>query len=294
MKPRTLGLILLLLTGLCWGSNWPMLQVLLREMPPLAARSYAGMGASLLFGLGAMAFGISLSVPRALWGRLALASLLNVTAWMGLTTVSLLWLSAAEAATIAYTMPVWAALLAWPLLGERAGAAKILGLLLGMGGVVMVFAGRGLELGLAKWPGIALVLVSALLFAYGTVRAKYRPLPLHPVASVVWQVGLGCLPLFLLSLAVETVDISALSPRAWFMLAWMMLIALGLAYICWFGALARLSASTATIGTLIVPVVAVLSTGIFLGEPLGLREWSALALTSGGVWLAVSAGPSRA
>jgi len=294
VTPRTLGLILLLLTGLGWGSNWPMLQVLLREMPPLAARSYAGMGASLLFAMGAMAFGISLTVPRALWGRLALASLLNVTAWMGLTTVSLLWLSAAEAATIAYTMPVWAALLAWPLLGERPGLRKVMGLLLGMGGVVMVFAGRGLELGLAKWPGMALVLVSALLFAYGTVRAKYRLLPLHPVASVVWQVGLGCLPLLLLSLAIETVDLSALSQRGWFMLGWMMLVALGLAYICWFGALARLPASTATIGTLLVPVVAVLSTGIFLGEPLGLREWSALALTAGGVWLAVSAGPPRA
>ena len=33
--------------------------------------------------------------------------------------LALLWLPASEAALIAYTMPVWASLLAWPMLGER-------------------------------------------------------------------------------------------------------------------------------------------------------------------------------
>ena len=33
--------------------------------------------------------------------------------------LALLWLPASEAALIAYTMPVWASLIAWPVLGER-------------------------------------------------------------------------------------------------------------------------------------------------------------------------------
>ena len=48
-----------------------------------------------------------------------LAALLNVTGWMVLMGLALLWLPASEAALIAYTMPVWASLLAWPVLGER-------------------------------------------------------------------------------------------------------------------------------------------------------------------------------
>lgn len=286
MSPRTTGLLLLVLTGLGWGSNWPALQLLLREMPPLAARSYAGLASSLAFGLGALAFGVRLSVPRALWGRLALYSALNVTAWMGLATVGLLWLSAAEAATLAYTMPVWAALLAWPILGERPSATKLLALGLGIGGVVILFAGRGLDVGLAKLPGMLLLLGSAMFFALGAVLAKRYPLPMHPVAAMVWQVGLGCLPLFLLSPFLETVRLSELSPLGWFLMGWMAVVALGIAYLAWFGALARLPASTATIGTLLVPIVAVLATGLLLGEPLGLREWGALGFTLAGVLLA--------
>jgi drug/metabolite transporter (DMT)-like permease len=205
---------------------------------------------------------------------------------LGLATVGLLWLSAAEAATLAYTMPVWAALLAWPILGEKPSLTKLLALALGIGGVVILFAGRGLDVGLAKLPGMLLLLGSAMFFALGAVLAKRLPLPMHPVAAMVWQVGLGCLPLFLLSPFLETVRLGELSPLGWFLMGWMAIVALGIAYLAWFGALARLPASTATIGTLLVPIVAVLATGLLLGEPLGLREWSALGFTLAGVLLA--------
>jgi drug/metabolite transporter (DMT)-like permease len=266
-----------------------MLKLLLDEMPPLAARSWAGMAAALLFALGAFALRIPLGVPRRLWGRLALASALNVTAWMGFSTVGLLWLKASEAAIVAYTMPVWAAILAWPLLGEKPSPQRVLGMALGLASIGVLFAGRGLEFGMAKLPGMTLVLAAALLFALGAVLAKRYPLPMHPVAAVTWQVGLGCLPLWLLSPFIEEVRWAELSFQGWFFLGWMTLVALGLAYLTWFGALARLPASTATLGTLLTPVIGVLGAGLFLGEPLGLREWLALAFTIIGVALAVRA-----
>jgi drug/metabolite transporter (DMT)-like permease len=290
VTPRAIGLLLLLLTALGWGSNWPMLKLLLAEMPPLAARSWAGMAAAALFALGASALGIPLAVPRRFWGRLAVASLLNVTAWMGFATVGLLWLRASEAAILAYTMPVWTALLAWPVLGDRPSGQRVAGMALGLGSVAVLMAGRGIEFGLAKLPGMALVLLAALLFALGSVLAKRYPLPMHPAAAVTWQVGLGCLPLWLLSFVVEDVPWTSLSAEAWFFLVWMAVVALGLAYLCWFGALARLPASTATLGTLLTPVVGVIGAGIFVGEPLGLREWGALGCTVVGVALAVRAG----
>jgi drug/metabolite transporter (DMT)-like permease len=205
---------------------------------------------------------------------------------LGLAWVGLLWLRAAAAATLAYTMPVWAALLAWPVLGERPTLTKLAALVLGIGGVAILFTGRGLDAGLEKLPGMLMLLAAAMLFALGAVLAKRYPLPMHPVAAMVWQVGLGCLPLLLLSPLLETVRLADLSPLGWFLMGWMAIVALGIAYLAWFGALARLPASTATIGTLLVPIVAVVSTGLLLGEPLGLREWGALALTLASVLLA--------
>src|SRR5271165_3551586 len=112
------GLMFLAITSIGWGFNWPVTKYLLGELPPLTLRGGTGViGAAILAALAIMQ-GQSLKVSRKIWPRLVLASLLNVTGWMVLMGLALLWLPASEAALIAYTMPVWAAALAWPVLGE--------------------------------------------------------------------------------------------------------------------------------------------------------------------------------
>ncbi len=294
MTHRTGGLLLLIITALCWGSNWPLLKLLLLEMPPLAARAYAGFIAAALVGLIALARRESLAVPRALWGRLWLFSLLNVTAWMGFATIALMWLAAGEAAIIAYTMPVWAALLAWLVLGERLTWAKLVALALGTLGVALLFTPQEVAIGPDKVLGAVLLLAAAMLFALGAVIAKQRPLPLAPLSAVTWQLILGSLPLFAVSIFVEDVPWAALSPEAWGYFIWMAVGPLGIAYITWFGALARLPASTAALGTLLTPVVGTLGAAWLVGEVLGWRQLGALACIILGVTLAVRPPPAKA
>ena len=281
-RPGTGGLLFLAVAVIGWGSNWPPMKLLLLELPPMAARLAPGLTAAALLALLALATGVGLAVPRGLWPRLCLASALNITAWMGFAALALLWLGAAEACLICYTMPVWAALLAWPVLGERPRGRHLLGLGCGLLGLAVVVAGGGLELGRAKLPGVALALAAAMLFALGTVLTKRWPLTMPPVASVAWQVGLGVLPL-----GVPMLHFAALSPRSWWLLAYMALVPLNLCYLAWFAALRRLPASTATLGTLLGPVVGVLGSAALLGEPFGLWEASALGLVLGGVALVV-------
>lgn len=293
MTQRSTGLLLLTVTALCWGSNWPLLKLLLAEMPPLAARSYAGFIAAALVGFIALARGESLAVPREQWGRVWLFALLNVTAWMGFATLALMWLAAGEAAIIAYTMPVWAALLAWLILGEPLGWAKIAALALGTLGVTLLFTPQEVEIGADKVLGAALLLAAALLFALGAVIAKRKPLALPPLCAVTWQLMLGSLPLFILSLGWERVPWAALSPEAWGYFLWMAVGPLGIAYMTWFGALRRLPASTAALGTLLTPVVGTLGAAWLVGEALGWRQWGALACIVVGVALAVRPPPTR-
>jgi drug/metabolite transporter (DMT)-like permease len=278
---------LLVLTTLGWGLNWPAMKLLLAEWPVLTTRGTAGaMGFAMLLAV-ALLRRESLSVPRPLWPRLLVASLLNVTAWMGLASFSLLWLSAAEATIVCYTMPVWAALMAWAVLGERPGPARIAGLLLALSGLALLVLGHGVAVGLEKAPGVALGLGSAILFSLGTVTTKRWPLGLPPTSSTVWQVGLGILPLAVLAAVFDRPDVGALSAMNWALLAYGGVFALGLCYLSWFAALRRLPASLASLGTLLTPMVGVASAALFLGEPFGWREASALALTLSGVGLAM-------
>ena len=134
---KLIGYCCLVVTALGWGLNWPATKFLLAQCPPLTARGIAGIVAGLTLAGIALLRGETLRVPRQLRLRLLLLALLNVSAWMGLTTLSLVWLSAGEAATLAYTMPVWAALLAWPVLGERLALRRIAALALGIGGITV-------------------------------------------------------------------------------------------------------------------------------------------------------------
>lgn len=288
-SPRSglVGLLCLLVTTLGWGLNWPLTKLLLQEFPPLTARGVSGIVASLALACLALSRGEALSVPRRLWPKLGRAALLNITAWMGMTTASLLWLSAGEAVTLAYTMPVWATLFAWPLLREKPTPWRILAVLLGFGSIVVLVGGTDLAIGHDALPGLAVALTAAVLFAFGTVMSKRDPLDLPPVASTAWQVGLGCIPLLVLGALLERPDFRALSPLGWSALVYAAAISLGLCYLTWFAALRRLPAGTAAVGTLLTPVTGVLASAIALGEPLGPRQLLALGFVVIGVALTV-------
>ena len=102
------GVLLLVATSIGWGLNWPVTKHLLTELPPLSVRGLSGIVGAVLLALLALAFRQSLKVPRAQWARLVLLSGLNVTAWMALMGLALVYLPASEAAVMAYSMPVWA------------------------------------------------------------------------------------------------------------------------------------------------------------------------------------------
>ncbi|MFN5713050.1 MAG: EamA family transporter, partial [Bradyrhizobium sp.] len=113
------GLMFLAITSVGWGFNWPSTKFLLSELPPLTLRGATGVIGAVLLAVLALIRAQSLHVEARMWPRLVLFALLNVTGWMVLMGLALLWLPASETALIAYTMPVWASLLAWPVLGER-------------------------------------------------------------------------------------------------------------------------------------------------------------------------------
>jgi drug/metabolite transporter (DMT)-like permease len=280
------GLMFLAITSVGWGFNWPVTKYLLGELPPLTLRGLTGViGAALLAGLAVLS-GQSLRVPRQLWPRLVMAAILNVACWMVLMGLALLWLPASEAALIAYTMPVWASMLAWPILGERPNLLRVISLAMAFAGLAAIMGGNGFAASVEKWPGIIMALGGAFGFALGTVLAKKLPLHLPLLSAAAWQIGIGCLPVAIVGWLIERADWAGLSNFDWMLLVYATVIQFCVAYVSWFAALARLPASVAAIGTMAVPVIGVVTAAVALHEPLGPGEIAALFFTLAGVVLA--------
>lgn len=282
---RVQGFGLLLLTACCWGLNWPVAKFLLSELPPFSMRATCCLGAVGFGFLLAVIRGEHLAPPRSQWGMLAVYATLNYGAFVVLTTLSLIWLTASEAVVVTYTLPIWAVVLAWPLLGERLTVRRGMAALLGVAGVVLLVGWHGLHADPHVLPGVACGLGAAMAFGLGTVIAKRRPLRMPLAAGAAWQILLGSLPLLLLA-QFEHPHWAAVTTTGWLAMLYAALMPNAVAYVTWFAALRVLPASTATIGVLLAPVVGVFSSAALLGDPLGLRQVLALAITVGGIVLA--------
>ncbi|MBR0718729.1 DMT family transporter [Bradyrhizobium liaoningense] len=285
-RDRSIGFICLGVTAFGWALNWPLMKLLLQQWPPLFARGLAGVCAALILAALARTRGESLAVPREAVPRLLFATFTNVFAWMGFGTMAMKFVTVGEGALIAYTMPIWAMLFAWPVLHARPTVRDIVALVLGVAGVALLLSGNGFAFGAGKLFGIALALSCAILFALGNVLNR-KQLPMPPLAVVAWQVGLGCLAMLILGVLFEQPNYAAITPLGIGCFVYMTLIPMGVCYVTWFETLRRLPPTSASTGMLLVPVIGVVSAAIILGEPLGVREIAAMVLTLGGVTLAL-------
>jgi drug/metabolite transporter (DMT)-like permease len=282
---RTEGIALVLFTACTWGMTWPQSKFLLTMLPPFSMRASCGvLGFSFAF-LVAFLRRERLWPPLDQWPRLIAFAMLNYGLFIVLTTESLMWLKASEAVVITYTLPVWASLLAWPMLGERPTLLKLLALVLALGGVALLVGADNAAASWEKLPGAAMGLAAAVLFGLGTVLAKKRPLRLPPTTSVAWQAMLGMILVVSLA-AFESPDWGQVTAGGWLSIAYISTIPLTVAYLAWFRALRMVPASTAATTVLVSPLVGVIGSGLLLGETFGPRQLIALALTLAGVALA--------
>ena len=181
-----LGLILLAVTSVGWGLNFPIMKHLLTEWPPLSSRGLCGIVGAAALALFALARRQKLSVPRPMWLRLLLVSMLTIGGWVAFMGLALLWLNASEAAVLGISIPVWVAFLAWPILGERLSPLRAVALTVALAGIAVLIGGNGIEASIEKLPGIACALAGAMCVGLGTVLTKHFPLAMPPSVA-------GCL-----------------------------------------------------------------------------------------------------
>ena len=288
VSPRVEGVALVLFTACSWGLTWPQSKYLLTMLPPFSMRATVGVvGCAFAFAVG-FARGERLWPPRDQWKRLIVYAMLNYGLFIVLTTKSLAMLPASEAVVIVYTLPVWATLLAWPMLGERLTLWKIAALILALGGVALLVGAGTAQATWSKLPAAAVGLLGAILFGLGTVLVKKQPLRLPPTTAVAWQATLGMILVFALA-ATEGADWRNVSLPGWGAIIFIATVPMTIAYLAWFRALRLVPASTASTTVLLSPVIGVIGSGLLLGETFGPRQIVALVMTLSGVAMAARA-----
>mgnify|MGYP003673864314 CR=1 FL=1 len=277
MNPRH-GVLLLAVCWFAWGFSYPVTRLVLDSVDPWTSRAFIMLAAGALLLAIARLQGHSLVIPRHQRRDLVIAALCNMSIFQVGMTFGVLLLSAGRTAVIVYTMPLWAAILAVPILGERISPRQVIALLLGLAGLTALMSQSLPQLQNAPL-GALCTLGASVAFALGTVWMKRRPWEANQTVVAGWQVLLGALPVLVLwyALAPPT-DIGAISMESWLAALYLVVIANALAYFAWFRTVAAFPAVVSGIGAMAVPVVGVFSSYFMLDEHIGWRELLALTL----------------
>lgn len=257
--------LMLVALSFIWGMSWPAMRIALDEMPPFSMRVATTF-------LGALTVCVIVWLQRrsfridgaGAWLHIVIAAVLNVAGFTMLTAFAQIHAATSRVAILAYTMPIWASLLARAVLGERISASRALGLVLCAGGVAILvypLMSSGIP------GGILLALAAGASWGAGTVYLKWARIKGDPLAIVAWQLVVAFLVVGICQPMVER------SPPAWSVSGLALLAVLftgvggaGLAYLIWFEIVRSLSAATASLGVLASPVIGVMSSIVILGE----------------------------
>jgi len=192
------------------------------------------------------------------------------------------------AAIIKASVPLWVAVFeSLRPGGERVNFRVVLGLMLGAAGVfVMVAPQLDPSVANAHPVGIGLLVLSAILFAIGTIFVRHAPPSESVIHCVAWQMTIGGIYLLGIGLALGEVrgireeDFSRAVVTAFLFLLFIHSLA-AFSALNWL--LHRLPAPLVTTKFFVSPVIAVTAGWLVLSEPITLRTVGSMAMILVGV-----------
>ncbi len=281
--------LLLSLAMLCWAGNWVVGRALHDQIPPFTLNFWRWAGS------------IVISVPVAwVWLRREWPLLLRHWRWvlpmcfMGTSLFqSMIYLglqstTALNGALINATIPVFVAMLAWPLLGDRIGARQGLGILISLAGVAAIITqgDPAVVRTLHFNPGDLWILAAMPVWSLYTVLIKRWPAGLHRMTFLAAMGVVGTVtmaPLYAGEMAAGRFMQVTLSSIA--AIAFVAVFASFLAFVFYNTGMAHAAPASAGLFHHLHPAFTAVLGMIFLGERMGWYHAVGVALIAAGLYL---------
>ncbi len=227
---------------------------------------------------------------RSNWRIILLAGLTGPFLSQVLQYIGLSMITAGETILLLNMSPVFAGLMAAPVLKEKITSEKIGGFLLAaIGAGLIVLGGTPLDdaFGPLRLLGNTIVIVSTFLFAVNGIAGKMAIKSVDAVSLTLYST-LFAVPFIWLS-AAFTEDITVilrLSASVWAIILWVGVVNTALAFVLYYNAMNHIEASRVQIALNLITVWGVLMAFLVLGEPLFALQLVGGAMTIIGVIIA--------
>ncbi|MBJ6136431.1 DMT family transporter [Marinobacter litoralis] len=297
IAPRTPGLayIGLVLTPLFWAGNAVIARGTVDSIPPLSMSFWRWVIAlCILLPFGLPGVWRHRHVIRQHLGSMLALATFSVAAFNSLLYYAALTTTATNIALINSTIPIFVALLAWILLGDKTRPLQALGIGLAILGIVTVVAQGDLSilLNLQAQPGDLIMVAAVASWGLFSVLLRRQAVPLPPLTFLTTQILLGSgvlFPFYLADVVFFSGGFSWSGDTALPLLYFAIFPGI-LAYGFWNYGVQQIGPAKAAIFMYLVPVFASILASVFLDEALGAPHLIGGALILSGLLLATRVG----
>ncbi|WP_334188105.1 DMT family transporter [Noviherbaspirillum sp.] len=269
--------ILLILLTLCWGVNWPIMKIAVRDFPPLTFRTISMLGGLPVILIAARMQNASLAIPAGKLGQVVKLAIPNMLIWHVLIILGVKMLSSGRAAILGYTMPVWAVLCALIFYREKPAPAAWLGIGLALGGALLLLSSELVTLS-GQPLGSVVVLLAAAGWGYGTVLMKRTQIDMPTISLTFWMLLLTTMVMTVVAFAFERHAWRMPSSVEWQAIIYNALIIFGFAHTVWFRLARTLPPIASSLSVMMIPVLGVFSGAWLLNETPHWQDYAAMGL----------------
>ena len=268
---RAKAIFALALVCVLWGTTWIASKEGVRRMPPLQLAGIRQLIAGILY----VGFFLSrkTSLPKGKeWIPILVLSFLNFIMSNGLSTWGVKYISAGLGSIMGAIFPLWLVVIGLFTAKDKIPSKAILGLLLGFGGVCIIFYEHLQDfLNPDFLFGISLSLVATWTWAFATLYTKRQAAHFNPYFSLGLQMLIsGTILSSFTAISGNAIPLTAIPWQSWSAIAYLVVFGSLIAFICYLYALQNLPTEQASVYAYINPIVAVLCGWIVFNEKVTL------------------------
>jgi drug/metabolite transporter (DMT)-like permease len=287
-KPTVfLTLFVFIVLSAIWSSTWVWIKIGLETIPPFYSAAIRFFLAFLFLSI----FGIirGLSFPKNLKDHLFFMrfGIINFL----ISYASVYWgeqyINSGLASVLFATMPFYTLILSiWLLPSETINLKKILGLILGFSGIILIFSDQIQFSGTNAIYGMLIIAISPAFSATGTLIAKRKSREYNPVILNTFPMFYASLFFMILSFIFENTNNVIFNSEAVFSIIYLALFGTAIAFVLLFWMLSHQSAVLMSMITFVTPPLALIWGWVLLGEQITYFLLIGLSLILTGIFLA--------
>jgi drug/metabolite transporter (DMT)-like permease len=272
---------------LLWGSSWAAVKLGIESIPPILSLGIRFSIASIILGFVVIVRRLGIPNDKNFWKLVFILCTTSFTIPFVLIYWAQIQVNSGLASVLFATFPLWVAILSHFFLpDERMTPQRVVGMVLGFLGVVVIFNNGFLDVSSTTFLGMITLIIGAIIQSFGLIALRRFGKQINPIVLNFWPMFLSAVILFAVSISTEDYSKVFFDIKTIGSLVYLSIFCTVVTFVIYFWLVKHIEAVILSLSAFITPVIAVFIGVLILGEGFTLTAYIGSSIVLIGVAVA--------